>query len=113
MHKLALIEPLLAALDVLLGDAALAEIDIALLLVDAEHHDGLDAADLDEAADAPNAAAGELGEENHALDVVVLEERDVGAAVGHALDLDHHRLVDLRVPRLVHPALQIRPVRRH
>lgn len=113
VDELALVVPLLAGLDVLLGHPALAEVDVALLLVDAKHHDGLDAADLDEAADGADPAAGELGEEDHALDVVVLEEGDVGPHVGDVLHLDHHRHVHLRVPRLVHAALEVRCVRRH
>lgn len=113
MHELTLIKPLLAALDILLGNTPLAEINVALLLVDTKDHDGLDAADFDKAADAPNAAAGQLREEDHALDIVVLQESDVRAAVGHALHLYHNRLIHLRVPRLVHPALQVGPGARH
>lgn len=113
VNELALVVPLLAGLNIFLRHPALAEIDVALLLVDPEDHDGLDAADLDEAADGPDPAARELGEEDHALDVVVLEQGNVGAHVGDGLDLYHHRHVHLRVLGLVHAALKVRGVSRH
>lgn len=105
MNKLALIVPLLAGLDILLGDTALREIDVALLAINTENHDRLLAANLDETANAADTAAGELGEEDHALNVVVLEEGDVCAHVGDVLHLDHDGHVDLGVLGLVHPAL--------
>lgn len=44
-----------------------------LLLVDTEDDDDLVPADPDELLDAPDAAARELREQNHALDIVILE----------------------------------------
>jgi hypothetical protein len=41
-------------------------------LIDTENDGGLLAADFDEGGDGADTAAGQLGEENHALDVVVL-----------------------------------------
>ena len=108
VDELGLVVPVLAGVRLLLGDPALGEVDVALVAVDAEHDGGLLAADLDEGGDGADAAAGELREEDHALDVVVLEEGDVGAHVGDVLHLDHHRRVHLREPRLVHPALEVR-----
>lgn len=113
VDELALVVPLLTGLYILLGNPPLTQINVAFLLVDPEDHDGLDSAHLDEAADTSNPTAGELREENHALDVVVLEKRDVGAHVGDVLDLDHHRHVHLWVPGLVHAALQVRCVGSH
>ena len=64
----------LASLDIFFGDSPLAKVDVALLFVDMEHHHELDPTHLDETADAPNLMPRELGEQDHALDVVVLEE---------------------------------------
>ena len=108
VDELALVVPFLTGLNVLFGDPTLAEIDVTLFLVDTEDHDGLDAADLDEAADAANTTAGELREQDHALDVVVLQKRHVRPHVGDVLHLNHHRHVHLRVPRLVHTTFQVR-----
>ena len=64
----------LASLDIFFGDFPLAKVNVALLFVDTEHHHGLNPTHLDETADAPNLTPRELGEQDHALDVVVLEE---------------------------------------
>jgi len=111
VHELGFVVPVLAGLRLLLGDTALGEIDVPLVTVDTEHDGGLLAADLDEGGDGADAAAGELGEEDHALDVVVLEQGDVRAHVGDVLHLDHHGRVHLGEPRLVHPALEVRHLR--
>ncbi|KAJ0969835.1 hypothetical protein J5N97_022712 [Dioscorea zingiberensis] len=94
MDELALVVVLLAGLDALLVDMALGDIDLPLLAIKAEDHDKLQVADLDETANAPDAAAGGLGVEDHALDVVVLVEGDVGAHVGDDLHLDHDGHLD-------------------
>lgn len=113
VDKLALVVALLAGLDVFLGDPALAEVDVTLLAVHPEDHHRLLPAHLYEAADAPDPAAGEFREQNHPLDVVVLQQGDVGSHVGDVLHLHHHRHVHLRVLGLVHPTLQIRRAPRH
>ena len=59
-----------------------------LLLVDSEHDDDLIAADSDELLDRPNTTSGKFGEENHAVDVVVLEQFYIGTHVG---DLEGHK----------------------
>ena len=105
MNELALVIPLLTSLNILLANPAFAQINVPPLLVDTQDHDGLDFPDLDQAADAPDPTAGELGEEDHAFGVVVLEERHVGSHVGDGFDLDHHRHVYLRVLGFVHAAL--------
>ena len=97
----------LASLDIFFGDSPLAKVDVALLFVDMEHHHELDPTHLDETADAPNLMPRELGEQDHALDVVVLEEWDVGAHVGDVLHLNHHCHVNLWVLCLVYSALQV------
>jgi hypothetical protein len=108
VHELGLVVPILAGVRLLLGDTALGEVDVPLVAVHTEHDGGLLAADLDERGDGANAAAGKLGEEDHALDIVVLEQGDVRAHVGDVLHLDHHGRVHLGEPRLVHPALEVR-----
>lgn len=111
VHELGLVVPVLARVRLLLGDAALGKVDVALVAVDTEHDGGLLAANLDEGGDGADTAAGELGEEDHALDVVVLEQGDVRAHVSDVLHLDHHRGVHLREPLLIHPALEVRHLR--
>ena len=83
--ELALGVALFACLYVLLGDTALGEIDVALVAVDAEDHDGLLAADLDErghgADAAAAAAAGGLGSDG-ALDEISVCKGITKASVG-------------------------------
>lgn len=93
--------------NILFRHPPLAEIDVALVSLDADDHDGLYAADLDEAVEAPYTASRELRQRDHALGVVVLEEGDVGAKVADGLDLDHHRRVHVRVLGFVHSALEV------
>jgi len=107
VDELGLVEAILAGLDIFFCDAALGEVDVALVAVDAEDHDGFLAADLEERGDGADAAARELGEEKHAFDVVVLEEGNVGAHVHDVLHLDHHRHVHLGILGLVHAALEV------
>jgi hypothetical protein len=70
---LALHVALLTACDVFGRDAALGKIDVALLVVHAEYDDDLVTADADEFLDGPDATAGELREQNHALCAVILK----------------------------------------
>jgi hypothetical protein len=72
-----------------------------LLFVDSENDDDLVAPNANKLLDGADAAAGELGEEDHALDAVVLEQLHVRAHLRDLADLDHHELVHLRIPRLV------------
>jgi hypothetical protein len=53
------------------------------LLVHAKHDDDLVATNADELLDTSDTPPREFGEENHAVDVVVLEELDVGSHVGN------------------------------
>ena len=82
-NHLALIKPLLTLHDILGRHAPFREINIALFFVNAEDDDDFIAADTDEFLDGSDAPPGELREEDHAVDVVVFEEFDVGAHFGN------------------------------
>lgn len=128
VDDLALVVTLLATNDILGGHTTLGQIDIALLLVDTENDDDLVATDTDQLLDGTNASSGKLREQDHAVDVVVLEKLDVGAHVGnliwgsalthphaHAhhrdpsvsylLNVDHDEGVDFRILLLVETAV--------
>ena len=68
---------------------------------------------LDQVTQATNLISRELGEEDHALNVVVLEYRDVRAHVGDVIDPNHHRHVHFLALRFVHTTLQVGHVRHH
>jgi hypothetical protein len=92
---------------------------LTLLLVNPHDDHNLVPADPDELLDGTDTTPGQLGKENHALDVVVLELRGDGSAheskgsrargrayefnIGthflNLLDLDHDQRVDLKVKR--------------
>ena len=74
------------------------------LLVNPDHHDRLCPSDPDQFVDTPDSPPAQLGQQDHALDVVVLEQVDVGAHVRDRTDVDHHHVVDLGVLLLVEPA---------
>ena len=59
--------PLIARRHFLPADAALRQVDVALLVVHAERVDDLLPAHADELADGPNAPPGQLGQQDHAL----------------------------------------------
>lgn len=128
VDDLALVVTLLATNDILGGDTTLGQIDITLLLVDAENDDDLVAANTNQLLDGTNTASGKLREEDHAVDVVVLQKLDIGAHIGdltwgsalthshaHAhhrdpsvsylLDVDHNEGVDLGILLLVETAV--------
>ena len=85
----------------------------SLLLINPKDHHGLDASHLDQATHTMNPTPRELGEEDHALNVVVLEQVDIRAHVEDVIDLNHHRHVHFRVLHFVHATLQVGRVRRH
>jgi hypothetical protein len=95
VDHLALVVPLLALNDVLGADTAFAQIDVALLLVDTQHYHNLVAAHTNELLDGTDTSAGKFGEQNHAVDVVVLQQLDVGAHLGDLLNVDHNEAIDL------------------
>jgi hypothetical protein len=99
-----------------------------LLLIDTEHNNDLVAADANELLDTANTTPRELRKKNHAVDIIILEELDVGTHVGdlanmvcqHAgwrqcsdqdsyhsylFHIDHNKGVDLRVLLLVKTAV--------
>ena len=97
-----------------------------LLLVNSEHNDDLIAADSDELLDGSNTSSRKFGEEDHAVDVVVLEKLDVGTHLGDLyealtesipdsvvsawivtdlLHVDHDEAINLRVLLLIETAV--------
>jgi hypothetical protein len=58
---------------------------LTFLLVHSQNDNHLVAANSDELLDTSDTASGELREENHAIDIVIFEEFDVGS---HLRDLD-------------------------
>jgi hypothetical protein len=81
-------------------------VQLTFLGVDTENCDDLVPADADELVDGPDAPPGEFGALDHALDVVVLEQRNVSADVRDLGDVDHDHLVHLGVLVAVEPAAQ-------
>ena len=79
------------------------EQDRGNLLVNPDHHNGLCSSDPDQFVDTPDSSPAQLGQQDHALDVVVLQQVDVGAHVRDRTDVDHHHVVDLGVLLLVEP----------
>ena len=77
-----------------------------LILVATQHDDDLVPADTDELVDRTNTTARELRQQDHALDVVVLEQRHIGAHLGDAAHVHHDEIIDLRVLLLVVPTLE-------
>ena len=69
---------------------------LTLILVDPHDDDGLCLADPDEFVDGADAPPRQLREQDHALDVVVLEQTHVGAHLGDLTHRHHHHVVDLR-----------------
>ena len=70
-------------------------VSLTLVLVDPHDDDGLSFAHSDELVDGADAPPGELGQQDHALDVVILEQADVGAHLRDLTHRHHHHVVDL------------------
>jgi hypothetical protein len=84
---LALVVPFLA-LDHIFGrDTSLGQINVALLFVHAQNDNDFVATHADELLDRTNTSPGQLGKQDHAIDVVVFEELNVGAHFGDLLDI--------------------------
>lgn len=81
---------------------------LTFLLVDSDDDDALVAADADELVDGADTSAGQLAQEDHALDVVVLQQADVGPHLGDRPHVHHHDVVHLREPVLVKPTAEAR-----
>ena len=91
MRQLALVVSLLALDNVLGRHAALREVDVALFLVDTEYDGHLIAPYPDELLDTADASPGQLREQNHAINVVILEQFNVGT---HLSDLADEAALD-------------------
>lgn len=76
-------------------------VGLTFLFVDSDDNDALVAADADELVDGADASTGQLAQKDHALDVVVLQEADVGPHLGDGPDVHHHHVLHLREPVLV------------
>lgn len=59
------------------------------------------AAYADELVDRADTSTRQLAQEDHALDVVVLQQADVGAHLGDGPDVHHHNILHLWEPVLV------------
>ena len=82
-----LVELLLARRGLLGAHPPLGQIDVPFIAVDAQDHDRLLPADLDQLVDRADASPRELGEEDHPFGSRVLEQGDVGAHLGDVVDL--------------------------
>jgi hypothetical protein len=120
MHSLGFVIPLVGLDNILRRHSPLRKINVTcmsasppsskkamftLLLVDTQYDDDFVASDSDEFVDTSDPPSGEFGEEDHAFDVVVLEEFDVGAHFGDLTHLHDDELVDGRELILVEPAV--------
>mmetsp|Transcript_38779 Transcript_38779/g.92846 ORF Transcript_38779/g.92846 Transcript_38779/m.92846 type:complete len:238 (+) Transcript_38779:395-1108(+) len=105
VHRLRLVEALVALGHVLRRHASLRQVDVPLLLVDTQHHAHLLLPDPDQLVHRADAAARELREQDHALDVVILEQAHVRAHLRDRTHLHHHDVVDLGKLVRVHPAV--------
>lgn len=105
VHHLALVVPFLTLDNILGRNSSLRQIDVALFLVDTQHHHNFVAPDSDKLLDRSDTSSREFGEQNHAVDVVVFEEFDVGAHFCDLLDVDHDERVDFGIFLLVEAAI--------
>jgi len=74
-YRLGLVVALFASRNVLVGDTALGQINVALVLVYSEDNDDLFTAHADELLDGADASSRQLAQQDHALLVVELEQR--------------------------------------
>lgn len=65
------------------------------LLVNSDDHDAFIPADPDEFVYGTNPSPGQLTEEDHALDVVVLQQADIGPHFSNGPNIDHHYIFHL------------------
>mmetsp|Transcript_26081 Transcript_26081/g.77375 ORF Transcript_26081/g.77375 Transcript_26081/m.77375 type:complete len:413 (-) Transcript_26081:35-1273(-) len=96
VYQLGLVVPLLALRSVIGGHAPLRQIDVALLLIHAQDHDRLLPPHLNELGDRTDSPARELGQQDHSLNTVVLEQLHVCAHLRNRKHLYHHYIVHLR-----------------
>ena len=74
---------------------------LTLLFVDSDDDHTLVAAYADELVDGADTSTGQLAQEDHALDVVVLQKADVGAHLSDGPHVHHHNIIHLWEPVLV------------
>lgn len=74
---------------------------LTLLFVYSDDNHALIAAYADELVDGADTSTRQLAEEDHALDVVVLQKADVGAHLGDGPHVHHHDILHLWEPVLV------------
>lgn len=78
------------------------------LFVHSDNHDTLVASDADEFVDGADATTRELAQQDHSLDVVVLQQADVSAHLGDGAHVHHHHILHLRETVLVKPTAESR-----
>lgn len=81
---------------------------LTLLLVHSDDDHALVATDADEFVDGADSPTRQLAEEDHALDVVVLQQADVGAHLGDGPDVHHDDVIHLWEPVLVEATVESR-----
>lgn len=74
---------------------------LTLLFVYTDDHHTLIAADADELVDGADPPTRQLAEQDHALDVVVLQQADVGPHLGDGAHVHHDHVLHLWEPVLV------------
>ena len=70
-------------------------------LINPDDNDRLRPSNPDQLVYTPDSPPAQLGQQDHPLDVVVLQQVDVRPHVGDWADVHHHHVVDLRVLLLV------------
>lgn len=78
------------------------------LFVHSDNHDTLVASDADKFVDGADATAWELTQQDHSLDVVVLQQADVSAHLSDGAYVHHHHILHLRETVLVKPTAESR-----
>lgn len=73
------------------------------LLVNPDDHNALVPADADEFVYGADSPAGQLAEQDHAFDVVVLQQADIGPHLSNGAHVHHHYIFHLREFVLVEP----------
>lgn len=76
---------------------------LTFLFVNSDDDDALVAADADELVDGADTSPRQLAQEDHALDVVVLQEANVGPHLGDWPHVHHDDILHLWEPVLVKP----------
>lgn len=76
-------------------------LQLTLLLVHSDDDHTLVTTDADELVDGADTSTRQLTQENHAFDVVVLQQADIGAHLSDGPHVDHHHVLHLWEPVLV------------